>query len=89
MIDREKKTHACAGEHARRIYNGSAVCPLNTALCESETAKFKGLIMPAIRFRAAGSLSHHIVDIHKHRERKRGGERMMDRGWRKERKESA
>lgn len=43
------------------------------ALCESETAQFKGLIMPAIRFRAAGSLSHHIVDIHKHRERKREG----------------
>lgn len=46
------------------------------ALCESETAQFKGLITPAIRFRAAGSLSlshtHHTVNIHRQGEEERG-----------------
>lgn len=60
MIDwgeKEKKKHACAELHALCIHNGLRVCLSNVALYESETAQFKGLIMPAIRFRVAGTLS--------------------------------
>lgn len=39
------------------IHNGVGVCSPNVALCESETARFKGLITPAIRFCAAGTVS--------------------------------
>ena len=55
---------------------------MNAALCEGKTARFKGLITPAIRLGAARTLSlaHYMVNIHGRRER----ERMMDGGRRKE-----
>lgn len=72
-------------EHARHMRNGLGVCLSNVALCESKAAQFKGLITPAIRFRAAGTLSLTPHSQYPRAERGRERERMMD-GWRKERR---
>lgn len=68
----------------RHVHNGLGVCLSN--VCESEAAQFKGLIMPAIRFRAAATLSLTPHSQYPERGRERRT-RMMDGERRKERKE--